>query len=829
MPIRIFNEKGESTNNNGITNAMTHAVTNGADIISNSWGISDQDGNSVTIDANPGLTTVINNASQNGRGGLGTIIIFAAGNNGQDVTYPAFLDSVIAVGAIDNSNTVFNYSNTGSELDLVAPSGETGSENTVSCGLVETRVETNLNGNVWTLDRDGVSGWNPGDDDIDPIECFNEYQWSPHSGQPTPANGYTSHYGGTSAAAPQVSGTAALMLSINPSLTLAEVQTILENTADEVSGMGGQGFTNEYGNGRLNAYEAVKEAMPNQYASQSFTSSTTLPDLSRIEGSTSVSSGVTLTISSGNLTIIEGTMNGSGSTIAVNGRLIIEDAANLSNIHLDVGSGGELIIREDAVLSFAGGQGIEGNGLVSMEGAGGNEITLQASGGSNWDGVELYEDDSSLRWVNIEDAVNGVSSFNLSGLVIQNVEVFGSTWDGFRFVNTSTASPAGGFGHLRAEDNGTYGVYYDGATNDGLTTSIMKANPSAGLYITGGASLEGVINSRIYDGGTNGLRADNSSYLEIISSSIHGNAYREAFAFNNSTIDATGNWWGSSFPSPSQFEEVSGSTIDYSGHLFFDPLPGGFQLTAQGSVEQIAESNAGREQQQPAPDTIETLADLCSALNGYSTEEALVELDRLFADVGPELTPWVQVIRMELNQRRGSHELALQAGNALLEERSIPTPVRATAARRMFYSYLLGTRNVEAAASMVGLLEQWEPEEAELNQLGRLLNRHRKQADMPPQEQIAETGPNGQVLSANYPNPFNPATVITFHLPERTDVSLSVYDLLGRKVATLVDGTAKQAGEHSVLFDASALSSGIYLYRLQTGSHITTRQMTLIK
>ena len=83
-------------------------------------------------------------------------------------------------------------------------------------------------------------------------------------------------------------------------------------------------------------------------------------------------------------------------------------------------------------------------------------------------------------------------------------------------------------------------------------------------------------------------------------------------------------------------------------------------------------------------------------------------------------------------------------------------------------------------------------------------------------------------LSQNFPNPFNPSTSIRFSLPEASFVNLTVYTLTGKAVATLVDGT-QPAGSYSVSFDASNLSSGIYLYRLQTDRNTLTRKMTLLK
>ncbi len=97
-------------------------------------------------------------------------------------------------------------------------------------------------------------------------------------------------------------------------------------------------------------------------------------------------------------------------------------------------------------------------------------------------------------------------------------------------------------------------------------------------------------------------------------------------------------------------------------------------------------------------------------------------------------------------------------------------------------------------------------------------------------EEERQTGdrPTEFVLEQNYPNPFNPATNIRFGLPEGGQVQLIVYDLLGRRVATLVDGF-RDSGYHDVVFDAGHLSSGMYIYKISTNGHEDTGTMLLVK
>ena len=80
----------------------------------------------------------------------------------------------------------------------------------------------------------------------------------------------------------------------------------------------------------------------------------------------------------------------------------------------------------------------------------------------------------------------------------------------------------------------------------------------------------------------------------------------------------------------------------------------------------------------------------------------------------------------------------------------------------------------------------------------------------------------------NYPNPFNPNTVISFRLSVAGQVTLKIYDVLGKEVETLVSEKL-EAGTYSVNWDASKYSSGVYFYRIQAGDFVDTKRMTFIK
>ncbi len=223
MPVRIAYDPGDGswvTTDANLANGISWAYLNGAWVLNNSWKAGPPSN---------AITTAISNAKTQGRGGKGSVVVFSAGNdNTSTVSYPASLSTVIAVGAsnmCDQRKTPTDNacnghepgwgSNYGTDLDVSAPG-------------------------VWltTTDIMGAAGY---DDATGPYGA-----------------NYDGYFNGTSGAAPVVSGIAGLVLSANPYLSADEVQTIIQNTADDVNG---GGWDTTMGYGRVNANGAVQGAL----------------------------------------------------------------------------------------------------------------------------------------------------------------------------------------------------------------------------------------------------------------------------------------------------------------------------------------------------------------------------------------------------------------------------------------------------------------------------------------------------------------------------------------------------------------------------------------
>ncbi|MDR0614284.1 MAG: S8 family serine peptidase, partial [Dysgonamonadaceae bacterium] len=267
MPVRIFNSNGSAISASGLVDAINFAKNNGAHVISNSWGYDSDNPNYI-----PAIKDAIADATTNGRGGKGSVVVFSAGNtavhssgNNGFVCFPSNVEveGVLPVGASDRYDQQADYSptsNTDSSynqiIDIVAPS-----HRAYSCNISMETLE------AWTIDVHGDAGYNRWKNTE---SCYSPLSGTvfPNSGTNHPA--YTGYFGGTSCSCPEVAAVAALMLSMNPELTQQDVFNIINSTARKAGGYSYQitaGISNgtwnaQMGHGVLDAYAAVRDVCP---------------------------------------------------------------------------------------------------------------------------------------------------------------------------------------------------------------------------------------------------------------------------------------------------------------------------------------------------------------------------------------------------------------------------------------------------------------------------------------------------------------------------------------------------------------------------------------
>lgn len=213
----IFIKMPEVVSDSEVIELFDEAEALGADIISCSWG---------TYEASDALKEKIIDMATNGRDKKGIVVVFAAGNDDKPMgNDESAMDGVIAVGSSDEDNLRAFYSNFGENLDILAPGGD-------------------LLG-ITTLDNQGEDGQSNSLEYLDYMLFDDE-----------------NSFGGTSAAAPMVSGAIALLLEANPNLTRTQIEEILQNSSDKIgNNIYIEGRNDYYGYGKLNLKKALEEVL----------------------------------------------------------------------------------------------------------------------------------------------------------------------------------------------------------------------------------------------------------------------------------------------------------------------------------------------------------------------------------------------------------------------------------------------------------------------------------------------------------------------------------------------------------------------------------------
>jgi parallel beta-helix repeat protein len=746
---------------------------------------------SITIpSANTEIEAALDNAIDND-----IIFVACAGNTGKSfwawdrrVQYPAKYspdyDNILAVSAFDANGQFSAYSSRGSEVNVSAPGGY-GNE---------------FVNNTYYYNSTSVYGKN----------IFSTTpNYSFHKQYSTDMTQNYSYLAGTSMAAPLVSGIAGLILSVNPDLTASEVVNIIENTSeDDISG---NGFDNKYGHGKVNAYEALKYTIENY----------------------------------------GGTIGGLNQTITFYEDIILASSASLT-------------ISPGTSVKFATGKYLEVNGTLNA-----NNVSFTNLSG-NWGGIKYFNGSSgALTNCTISNSNYGVYTRS-SMLDIENNSISNCSY-GIYAYNASPDIESNEITNSRIYLNNSSAEFYDNLIeHNGAGSYFVRFYGSdpvlANNTISGEATaVVKVENVSIADfsgsfGGNTGkniIEGQNEDFVVLVddgSNVMLGNGEVDFPYFQNTILcdngyavaNLNGNvmakwcYWGGG--SPNKLGTVntdyyvsspisgSGSSLSKSSNLL-EPVPTFIEdkseekslmdIAVEAEKEgDISKALASYKQimvsfgkSKYAIQALSNVIKLCKADKTCNVESVL---DYLLINVKEEtLLGYVRARKVSHLRSVDEIEGAISLSEIMLDTYS-DCKREETALFDLFNLYEKDMYDKEKADEYLNELKLKYPQ-SELTLLacedmGEDVSDFKlakyNLADFDEEEIIV---PAEFKLEAAYPNPFNPSTNIDYALPLQSDVSCTIYNLSGHEVKSYHFN--QPAGNHNIIWNASDVSSGIYLVR----------------
>ncbi len=894
-PIRWLAVVG--TNNLTMADAFKYCLNKGADIINASFAFAESD----TRAKNAMIACTE----------AGILVVAASGNNceggGGGVNFPASHDSVLAVGAVDSLLVKWNYSCGGPELDLVAPAG----------------FDTIGNPNYafhWTTDNYCTDC-----DDLNPGPC--------NCATRVPNDKYTLS-GGTSSAAPQVAGVAALLWSQRPTLTAAQVRAALRRSARDLDASGRDDL---YGHGLVDAYRTVTRW-------GTITQNTTWSGTIHVSADITVSSGVTLTIDPGTQIYIAEDDNDQGGadaskiefnvagTISANGStspITIQSMSPTGSwVGLKFQSGSSATLTNVRIKDAV--RAVESN--VSM--------TLTNCALTDCEtGIDIYSGTTSLTKCTIANnsvsatVVRGSSSiainktviaFNggpavrvISGtpsmsnsIVYQNTLATGSPSDAdwqTNGTNVYNLNPA-----FCSKDSGDYRLYAS-------SPAIAPVPPSQGYFgeRVGAFDAGCVPSATVSTSGTVAAcpAGDNSSYVSELDVSVNlldadvtrdldqleikldladfnfakvfdpddavtanadatssngylthvthkafggcsvndavdvllnGIALTSSVSLNIRTWDLSAPWGEYSLPDFASFGvggyprgPVQNDCSDYNADSYVNVVDFGWFGEHHGHTSEYDPANA------PPMSSVESNA---SVNLSFIEEFPTASTHQLYVDVAVDDFEEVTTCLFRLTS--GNPRLTFVEW--LPAEQSLGTVMFAPVVRdgepHIYFGALVSESFSESSCQLGRVVfdvvgtEPFEiTTEDFLMTYGEVLTGPSGGQQVSAQMNgVLERRVSGSMtrvyhnrLEQNFPNPFNPATTLAYSVREPAFVNLVIYDVAGRQVRELVN-EQRNRGTYRVVWDGkndhgTAVSSGVYFYKMKAGSFSDTKKMTFLK
>jgi len=597
---------------------------------------------------------------------------------------------------------------------------------------------------------------------------------------------------GTSLSAPMVAGLLGLIKSIYPALTPEIAYTILKNSSDKV-GSNDYSYVNntwspKMGYGRINAYKALKYTVENYGGT--FNQNVTIP-----AGDTwNIPAGKTLTFTSGAQLIVNGTLNAIGTSSS--------------------------------------------------------RIIFNRSGPSGtWGGIRFNSGSSgTLDYCDITYATNGIYLYNSSPTIKHSTIDYNS---GIGIYCDYYSSPVLVGNNLR--NNGTHGLRCNSYSSPNLTdygypgSNVIRDNEYWGINVTYNCN-------------------PNLNGYMTFGNSVFNNASCDVTASYQCTVNAQRVWWGQYPPNYYKFCEGESSTINWSNPLTSNPNPGRSVVPTPGDeislitgvrlnkkdddIDYALDKQRDKKYDEAIPLFLEVFKSNKDALVG---KFALIKIEECFTQAGKkdfleyskkELRPLIKtsdetfVVMLELETHQlvnfGSYKEAMDNLFLIKEKYNLNEYIDKNTLYRIgvFYADLFGDK--KNAQKYFDELKAKYPTDDLVNDIDRWLNATSGEPKSGGYIAVAQSGGDtsaseeASVSVENYPNPFNPTTRISFTIPEKSQIKLKVFDILGREVQVLAYGVY-EAGKYEVEFNASNLPSGVYFYNLTTGSNTITKKMLLMK
>ncbi len=668
---------------------------------------------------------------------------------------------------------------------------------------------------------------------------------------------------GTSMAAPIVTGVAALIWSISPSLTPETIRFILETTADKVSGYSyTDGYAVEVGYGRINAYKALKYTLENYNCILTGTGSTRV----RFTQSITTKSGTTLTIAPGTTVQFD-----NGKSLTINGTLIAEGT-------------------ETNPITFTSSSATPTRGI--------------------WNQIRLNGTNNSIKYCDFRYPNYGLIVANTSSNIIDHctftdcsqsgIYALGTSWPtnpdsaclmtNCTFTNTyrgllaSNARATMKYCTIQNNLSPTgYGIYASNSTIF-IDHSTIQNHYTAGAYITGPSAWI-VFGTTDIQNGCNTLTQSAKQIYVTSNGRTHLGAGTSApmMAYNNvynttgyliqnmTSIPINARWcfWGTpiSIYGPVDTLNKLGSQ-QCTGGAWTVPIVAreeggdtGIGSSMENNITEFSGSQLSTSEIYMSEFTIdEWLEDISrddptSATALSQLAAARMELrEQLHNRLNESWDSYLIGIEQSTTRSDLSELVRVHRIKALIDDRALADGqvlIDATLARKEIsnelwfycqgqkvYSNLLDG-NEEDARKVLTSIEQTanniDPqgyndllEMTETFESGTGLSSVNQSSGEFKQFTQPSSTPTAYVLEQNYPNPFNPLTTIHYAIPEDGYVTLRIYNMLGVLVSTLIDGY-QGVGYKSVSFDGAQYPSGVYIYQLQAGTFSDMKKMVLIK